>query len=609
MPTRSRSHQLEDLSVREFERLLPIQWVVRRKASDYGVDLEVEIFDEDGRATGLLFFVQLKATDDRKLERSVRIDVDRIEYLSSLPVPSMIARYCSLTGQFHWQWISNVIALHERPATKTMTIAFDPSDKWANATPRAIRHTLLVSRTLHSSSRHLPIGLNIDAEKTDPKVSFILNHGIAQIRDANPSIVSNTDPISCLPIRAWICEGMLVVAIDMIASITVRLEEAKTSEIVAETAYALAYMAGRHKFSAQMHELARFISDRGLVTKSRKIAAEVAVFVLESPSVASEIARINRIHEIQDESYAIYVSSLIGSKIPIELRLTATTSFYQDAISSDVGGDASRAALNYSLANFLYNHGSYLKAIKHYNIARKSYPDYCDRPYFLNELGASFFFGGKYRESASSYALSYEKKPDSQVAICAGDAFLYSGDFASAERFYSAVSDASEEFQIADAALKGWLVGWIDFFWRQNNLSDHSVLAKPDFWHTVLSEQIEVKGYHHALGACLMVAFAFESDVEMWSNAVAMAANTSDSSLVVATLSCAVWRCGFEAYVPFREQLVSMHIPPDHVQAFDETVNHIHELRISNRKSHVTIRGPAEQHYDTALEVEADDQR
>lgn len=296
MPTRSRSHQLEDLSVREFERLLPVQWVVRRKASDYGVDLEVEIFDDDGRATGLLFFVQLKATDDEKLERSVRIDVDRIEYLSSLPAPSMIARYCSPTGQFHWQWISNVIALHERPATKTMTVAFDPADKWANAAPRAIHHTLLVSRTLYSSSRHLPIGLTIDADKTDPQVSFILNRAIAQIRDANPSFVSSTDPTSCLPIKAWICENMLVVAIDVIASISVRLEEAQTNEIVAETAYVLAYMTGRHEFSAQMHELARFISDRGLVTKSRRIAAEVAAFVLESTSVASEIARINGIH-------------------------------------------------------------------------------------------------------------------------------------------------------------------------------------------------------------------------------------------------------------------------------------------------------------------------
>lgn len=79
---RTRSHRLEDISINKFNSLLPDLWVCRRKGKDYGVDLEVEIFDDDGDTTGLMFYVQLKATDNPKLERSVSMKVDRLNYLS-----------------------------------------------------------------------------------------------------------------------------------------------------------------------------------------------------------------------------------------------------------------------------------------------------------------------------------------------------------------------------------------------------------------------------------------------------------------------------------------------------------------------------------------------
>ncbi|MFK8034433.1 MAG: DUF4365 domain-containing protein [Hyphomicrobiales bacterium] len=94
MPKRSRTHQLEDISIQSFEQLLPPEWVCRRKDKDYGVDLEVEVFDENGKSKGLLFYVQLKATDDIKKERSVNMKVDSLEYLDSFDNPSIVVRYC-----------------------------------------------------------------------------------------------------------------------------------------------------------------------------------------------------------------------------------------------------------------------------------------------------------------------------------------------------------------------------------------------------------------------------------------------------------------------------------------------------------------------------------
>lgn len=68
MPKRHRSHQLESESRVAFRSLLPSTWVVRDLDQDYGIDAQVEIFDESGEATGLTFLVQLKATDSLKLK-------------------------------------------------------------------------------------------------------------------------------------------------------------------------------------------------------------------------------------------------------------------------------------------------------------------------------------------------------------------------------------------------------------------------------------------------------------------------------------------------------------------------------------------------------------
>src|SRR5713226_682048 len=64
MPQRPRSHELEDESRRQFQMVLPSSWVFRPADPDYGIYGQVEIFSGDGQATGLIFLVQLKGTDN-----------------------------------------------------------------------------------------------------------------------------------------------------------------------------------------------------------------------------------------------------------------------------------------------------------------------------------------------------------------------------------------------------------------------------------------------------------------------------------------------------------------------------------------------------------------
>lgn len=98
---RPRQHVLEDLSEREFSRLTPDEWVVRPVPKDYGIDYEVEIFD-DGRRTGLTLKVQLKSTDDTAGGLSVRLS--DFDYWSTLDVPVLLVLYRAKSDEVFSSW-------------------------------------------------------------------------------------------------------------------------------------------------------------------------------------------------------------------------------------------------------------------------------------------------------------------------------------------------------------------------------------------------------------------------------------------------------------------------------------------------------------------------
>src|SRR4030043_1323937 len=97
MVKRPRSHQLEDESWRALSNSIPNQWVLRKPQPDYGIDGEVEIFDESGSSTGLLFFVQLKGTDTKEKAKalSCRMQLKTLRYYKSLLLPVLLIRYHS----------------------------------------------------------------------------------------------------------------------------------------------------------------------------------------------------------------------------------------------------------------------------------------------------------------------------------------------------------------------------------------------------------------------------------------------------------------------------------------------------------------------------------
>ncbi|MCB1417995.1 MAG: DUF4365 domain-containing protein [Notoacmeibacter sp.] len=589
MPKRSRSHQLEAESIRRFEQALPSRWVCRRKDQDYGVDLEVEVFDDRNEATGLIFLVQIKATDDPAEALSVAMKMDRLLYLGNLDCPSIIVRYCSVDDRFHWKWFSNVVAEIGQSDTKTVTIRFSEADASSAADQEAIVRTLKVYRTIRLASRQLSIGLGIDERGCDSPHSFELRCAVAEITSSCRIVGTSSDPSECLPVVVHLDGEYLRARIDVIASIAVHLNCFDRHEIAAQLSYVLAHFASGYQLISQARDLATLILQRRFKCQSRHVAAAVAARLCEHPILAGNLAALNGIHECQDEAYLLYVHSLLSSSLPFEELVDTVSRFYADALEFHATESPERqSAIHYSFGNVLRISGAMSRAVRQYNLARRKFPDYLRRGYFLAELAAALYFRGRYRMAATLYEYAYETDAKPQVAICAGDAHLFCGHFAEARRCYETAANSGDIFESSEAALKAWMVNWVEQFSQHNHLTVG--WASPNIWMLVLEQSAEAERSDHAFGACLMLCYLTEDNLPFWAQAISLAIGGEDPDLLFPVIASAVWAHGQAAYALFRDRLVEQGGTSDALRSLDEMVWGLFAQRASSSKRDVTTR-------------------
>lgn len=303
MPQRPRTHQLEDISIHHFKGLLPPEWVCRQKGSDYGVDLEVEVFDRDGASTGLTFIVQVKATDDASRERITNIKVDRLQYLARHDVPSMVVRYCHPTKAVHFAWVTNLLSQVTEHNAKSVTIHFATSDAWTDSSYSTLQRTLVTYRRLKIPLPSTPIGLTLNNEGFDSEQRYALNSAISELRNESGIFTKDHDPATCLPVAIVFDNGAPVVSVDVLFSVRVQPQDFTLASTKSAVLYALAIISGRFGFQTQCIEMCRMINHSGLLTNSRLMVSQIAIYSIESPEVSSELVAKNCLHELCDEHH------------------------------------------------------------------------------------------------------------------------------------------------------------------------------------------------------------------------------------------------------------------------------------------------------------------
>lgn len=166
MPIRPNEHQVEDLSINELKRLLPRQWVYREKEKDYGIDGEIEVFDENNRATGIIFWVQLKATDSviPNLQTKVQLSNASINYYKSLELPVLIVRYIEESKTIYIKWAHSIDRYKQKKDAKSFSFHMEEKNLWNKDTPEKLVNDVKKVMRLKNGNDLLPLNIYLNFE-------------------------------------------------------------------------------------------------------------------------------------------------------------------------------------------------------------------------------------------------------------------------------------------------------------------------------------------------------------------------------------------------------------------------------------------------------------
>ena len=156
-PVRSETHQLEELSERFFRNALPRNWVCEKPSADYGVDLRVDLF-EDNNATGLELIVQLKssakATDgDAEV---VRLSTATYNHLRDKLQVAMLVKFVEAENEAYWLLFRSIPApLQDQ---KTFSVHIPKSNRLSTIRwPEIQEHVRRFTDTKLAATRKLEI--------------------------------------------------------------------------------------------------------------------------------------------------------------------------------------------------------------------------------------------------------------------------------------------------------------------------------------------------------------------------------------------------------------------------------------------------------------------
>ena len=120
---RPRKHQIDTEACNALRTIVPSSSVIREIEYDYGLDFQVELFNES-KSTGKMFYLQLKGTDkditDDKV--SYQLETKHIEYYSSISEPVLFVVYSTQTSQFWAIWANKLKSIYSAKSLSQKTI-------------------------------------------------------------------------------------------------------------------------------------------------------------------------------------------------------------------------------------------------------------------------------------------------------------------------------------------------------------------------------------------------------------------------------------------------------------------------------------------------------
>ncbi len=590
---------LEDESRLFFKKSLPEFWVCRDKTDDYGIDCEVEIFNDNGTTTGLVFWVQLKGTDetDEELIKKINFKKDKIRQFIDYDIPVLIVRYSSLRQAQFVKWAKSIRI--NGKSTKSLGVQFHESELWNEDTNLIIRSYLESQNFIKRGMVKFPIRTSILRLEYD-NIEEIPYSNVSIVKQCLSSqskyFILKSDPKeSSLHIKVG-DNFVLTSFVDLaLASMSLTFDDIEAEHIEKLTKYILItvchtlYDIGKNNMGEQI------IFENGLL--SIIMCYKEFLIGLLPHLLAGD--RSSEVLEILNEySRKNTDDNIIEITTQILLLVNKRTNQHADAIEEflKIQLDIARgrkyniwiATGLYNLGNFYRNENRMEQALENYLEARKYNSNYKNKAYYYYELAGVLFLLQKYYFASKFYEKAIQLNTDYPYAKALwAHSLLYLGKYDTSLNLIDTF--LKEQVNNDDVDIEEWqlwhscLQSLFDAGYPQNQVRDtcasNQCVQEKNFseaieldllndlaWYNLGVQQADNKDNHSAFLAFTFAALLSNDDIQAWVNATLLGLSLISkevyAALLISIVRTAYHYDGFD-YVNLLQENIRRQSPRD----------------------------------------------
>jgi len=454
---------------------LPSRWVFREANPDYGIDGQIEVFDKNNAATGLMFLVQLKGTDDPDVNDalSIQFRLNTLKYYRKLDLPVMIVFFHAPTKKFFWKWAHEVDTYYAERGQEHMTVRISENGVWEAGTPSLVEKDLTEFREIRSPSIPLPQRFSL----------VVLEHDFhdtprATLEAALIEAATDISDLVCLSRKnspgahptITIERDQIVVSLSGLKTITFHTEayppELVTTKLPHDLLTAVALVFG----SAGHFNVAAQIACKHLDKSSFLRNLQILFRVLRAIARARRLTDGLRLAEalLKPATLSLAQLLIVPALISGGASLSTSEREYLRYLMKQIiegfeanGQDEQAATAHYNLGQHLRaQRGPYDRAaLKHYRLAARGDPMYRQRHYFWREVGGILFGLGRFGFSASAYDRAIRLGGETECVALRADALMFAGRYSEAHQsfrvYLGSNATADAEWRLKKFAVAG----------------------------------------------------------------------------------------------------------------------------------------------------------
>lgn len=464
-PKRPRNHQIEDESARILTNIVPAAWVLRNSTHDYGLDREVEIF-EDESATAQLFKLQLKGSGGVNPHApSVRIESDHFFYWRKLDLPILLVLVDVKSGTVYGRWVHAIDELRSKdPVPKQFTVNYGQEHILTRDSFKRMQLDVAVFSGLLRKEVPwpLPVKLAVAEDWNGPSEITLRAQLSRNLRGSQVGTMMSGDE-DAPSIIVSLSKTRLGVSLPLnFASVTWDLSQTNGRPLTDAGVLAadICVMLGAILTSAGFHTQAALVSASTLAKSSTFCHPTVLNQLVDS------YVKSGHVDQLIQLATAVFNCDgddmhLVGVTITAEIldRLPSGPSSGATALATqlqehartleEVGDVNSAGVIHHNLGVLYVKTKEFDRAILAYSEAGRLRPDYALECFFHESRAGALWREERFQESADAYQLSIDTGGEDQELLpLLADALLSAGKYEEARSLLSDWEPSSSKRRI-----------------------------------------------------------------------------------------------------------------------------------------------------------------